>query len=183
VAVNLAPVLGTFKSRMSYDTVDVTVDAPDRQYAKRCALQEGLSSLVGLIMPTSGCPILDKLRPMAASHLPFSSTRETIHRALASYVLAQFVRLRRQQPADWQLKNLTRTYEDIRIVNEAFAARVRDLPSEDAGINAVVRLDAFADMITFTLANDWWRDLESLFEPLNATQNTQSPCKATSVQS
>ena len=47
-------------------------------------------SLIGIYMVTSGCPIMDKLRPMARFHLPFASTEETIYRAISTYLLGQY---------------------------------------------------------------------------------------------
>lgn len=163
-AVNLSGLLDRFFVRTSTEVVDVTVTVNDRAIRKRCALQEGLSSLVGLVMASSGCPILDHLRPMVDSHLPFADGHETTYRAVSTYLVAQFIRSRAGLPADWTLDGLARMYGDVHIVNNAFVARFKSMRLKDASINAVVRLDALADIISFTLSHDWWEEIDSLFE-------------------
>jgi len=164
VAVNLVPVLGAFANRMSYEEVDVAVLAESRTLSKHCSLQEGVGSLVGLVMATSGCPILDRLRPMVYTHLPFADTEETTYRAIATYVMAQWVRRKQGKPADWDLEQLARTYEEIHTINKAFAKRIRSMSSLDADVNAVVRLDVFADFIGFMIKQEWWDKIAALFD-------------------
>jgi len=79
VAVNLVPVGEAFRDRVSHDEVDIVVRTEARAYHNSCALQEVIASLMGLIMATSGCPHLDKLRPMVFTHLPFSTKGETTY--------------------------------------------------------------------------------------------------------
>ncbi|MCP4591330.1 MAG: hypothetical protein GY842_11320 [bacterium] len=171
VAVNLAPVVIAFTDCVSFAEVEVSVQTEDRTYVNRCALQAGVSSLMGLIMPTSGCPHLDKLRPMVFTHLPFSTPDQTTFRAVSMYLLAQFFRQRRGQTPDWELKELSRTYDEVRRVNRAFAKRLASIHAEDANINAIVRLDNQADITAFSITESWWDDIEPAFQPyLSAPQ-------------
>ena len=186
VARNLAPVSEAFCDRLSHDKVEVVVRTEARAYQKTCALQEAVSSLIGLIMPTSGCPRLDKLRPMVFTHLPFSTPEQTTYRAVSMYLLAQFFRQRHGKTPDWELKELSQAYDDIRVVNMAFAERLRSIQQKDASINAIVRLDSQASITSFSIAEQWWEDIEHIFrsylvdEP-NGAQHQRRQRKATPV--
>ncbi len=83
VAVSLSKIVDAFKDATSFDTVSVVVETPERSYMKHATLQKGISSLVGVVMATSGCPVMDKLRPMARFHLPFATQLETFYRVLS----------------------------------------------------------------------------------------------------
>jgi len=165
VAKNLVPIAQAFQNCMSYDPVEVTVHTEARMYHNTCSLQEGISSLMGLIMATSGCPHLDRLRPMVFTHLPFATLRETTYRAVSMYLLAQFFRQRCSKTPDWELKELSRIYEDIRGVNMAFAKRLASIQEKDANRNAIVRLDTFARTTAFSIDEQWWEDIENIFRP------------------
>ncbi|MFI5346464.1 MAG: DUF6901 family protein [Elusimicrobiota bacterium] len=143
VARNLAPVIDRFVDHISFEEVDVVVSVPAREYRKRTSLQKGIGAIFGLIMATSGCPHLDKLRPMAFSHLPFAELAETRYRAIAMYLTAQYVRARKGLPPDWDLKGLERVYEDIGQLNRDFVDRLRTVAMQDANFNAIVGLDCF----------------------------------------
>jgi len=175
VARNLVPMIEAFHDRMSYDEVEVTVHGEARMYRKSCSLQEGVSSLMGLIMATSGCPHLDKLRPMVFTHLPFATSEQTTYRAVSMYLLAQFFRQRRGKTPDWELKELSRTYEDIHVVNRAFAKRLASIQEKDANRNAIVKLDSFARITSFSIAEQWWEDIENIFRPYLADTLTEVP--------
>jgi hypothetical protein len=165
VARNLVSVNNAFRHRVSFVEVDIVVCAAERTYVKTCALQEAASSLMGLIMATSGCPHLDKLRPMVYTHLPFSTSAQTTYRAVSMYLLAQFFRERRGLPADWKLHGLARTYEDIHTVNRAFAHRLASIQGKDANLNAIVGLDTHAGMTSFSITDEEWDELEAAFHP------------------
>ena len=165
VARNLVPVNDAFCDRVSFEKVNVAVETDSRTYQKCCSLQEAVSSLMGLIMATSGCPHLDKLRPMVYTHLPFSSAEQTTYRAVSMYLMAQFFKARRGQTPDWELTDLTRAYDDIHKVNRAFTQRLRKIQSKDANLNAIVKLDAQADIAAFSISRAQWEELECVFEP------------------
>jgi hypothetical protein len=143
VARNLAPVISRFVDRISFEEVDVAVATAAREYRKRIPLQKGISAIFGLIMATSGCPVLDKLRPMAYSHLPLADLGETRYRAISMYLTAQYLRARKGLSADWEMKGLGRIYDDIGLVNRDFINRLRSIDMQDANFNAVVSLDCF----------------------------------------
>ncbi len=172
-AAALVPASDAFGDRVSYEQVEVVIGTPHRTYQKVCTLQEAVCSLMGLLMATCGCPVMDKLRPMAFVHLPFSTMEQTTYRAVSMYLLAQYFRKRRGMEPDWELKSLARTYEEIRKVNMAFADRLRSIQGKDANLNAIAQLDNHADMAEFSIKSEWWEEIEGAFyayldEPLFA---------------
>jgi hypothetical protein len=164
IAVNIADIIDYFSSFVSYEPVDVIVAAQERKYTKRVTLQHGVSSLIGIYMVTSGCPILEKLKPMVRFHLPFATIEETKYRAISMYLLAQYFLYQRGDQPDWDLKKLAEAYENIRVVNESFCKRLRTIEGKDATLNAVVVLDIFADSVNFSIDSRMVDDLDYLFK-------------------
>jgi len=106
VAVNLSTVVQTFQAFDSFEPVHVSVETKERTYSKETSLQKSLSSIIGVYMVTSDCPIMDKLRPMSQFHLPFASSMETFYRSVSMYLTAQFFLMRQGKEPDWDLKKL-----------------------------------------------------------------------------
>jgi hypothetical protein len=163
VAVNLIEVIEAFRHRLSTEESEIVIRHESREYRRGAPVQYGVSSLMGLLMVTSGCPILDKLRPMVATHLPFATIEETTYRAVSMYLLAQFFRQQRGQKADWKLRDLVRLCEDISKVNQAFAKRVLSINPQDASLNAIANLDCFSTVTALSIVRDNLKNLESLF--------------------
>jgi hypothetical protein len=163
VAVNLVDVIEAFRHRLSTELCEIVIRHESREYRRRAPVQYGVSSLMGLYMVTSGCPILDKLRPMAATHLPFATVEETTYRVVSMYLLAQFLRQQRGQEPDWPLQNLVRLCEEIGRVNRAFARRVLSISPRDASLNAIAGLDCFSTVTALSIERDNLKDLEALF--------------------
>ncbi|MBI4350308.1 MAG: hypothetical protein HY550_02610 [Elusimicrobia bacterium] len=151
IAVNLAEVTQMFSDRASTETVDARVVSREREYFKRTSLQSVLSSVIGLYMVTSGCPVMNILKPMARHHLPFSSMDETIYRSMSSYLLQQYFRKRLGMEPDWDFKKLSKAYENIGVLNQAIVSRLSKTYIKDANNNAVIILDVFAKMVTLTI--------------------------------
>lgn len=163
VAANLAGVIARFAQILSFEETTVTIETEERTYSHRVPIQHALGSLVGIYMVTSGCPILDRLRPMVATHLPFATRRETTYRVLSMYLLAQFFAQRRGRQPDWSMRDLVRLYENIEVVNQGFARRISGLGLKDAVVNAVVCLNSFAQWAHLLLSEDMLEDIEVLF--------------------
>lgn len=89
IAFNLTDVVKIFAKYKSHEEVDVHIISPTREYRQRVPIAEGLSSLLGMYMVTSGCPVMDLLRPMVYTHLPFATANETMYRAISMYLMAQ----------------------------------------------------------------------------------------------
>lgn len=151
VAANLARVTRDFSDKASTEMVDARVESQERTYSKKTSLQTALSSLIGLYMATSGCPVMRLLKPMARYHLPFATLQETVHRSVSSYLLRQYLRRRRGEEPDWDLKKLNAAYKEIEKLNAAMTDRVRSASKLDANYNAVIILDAFAKMVPWNI--------------------------------
>lgn len=164
VAKNVVDVIDFLKDLFSFAKVDMTIRTARRDYSQRVPVQAAAGSLMGIYMTTSGCPILDKLRPMVATHLPFASTKETVYRALSMYLLAQYMLYKRGETPDWDMNHLSEIYEEINTVNGSFCKRLKQIKNiEDAAMNAVVKLDCFAISVGFALGEEMLADLEPLF--------------------
>lgn len=165
VAVRVAPLVDAFKDSISYQEAEVTVEAPGRLYRKRSTMQIGVSGLFGLVMATSGCPVLDKLRPMVFTHLPFPSLQETMYRSMSMYLLGQFFVGKKGGTPDWSLDGLAAIYAAVGKVNAHIAERLRPLVQKDATVNAVINLDCFATFTKSAIDKSSMAWLERLFKP------------------
>ncbi len=151
IAVNLIDVINEFNNVPSYEKVKIEVLSNERGYFKNTDIQSGVSSMLGILMVTSGCPIMGKLKPMVRFHLPFASLEETEFKVFSMYLLAQFMRKIYGKEPDWEFKKLVKIYDDIKVLNQNVAAQIADLESKDASINSVVVLNNFADVVTFNI--------------------------------
>jgi hypothetical protein len=163
VALNVLAPVSFFRDSLSYEKADVFIASEDRRYMKHTTIQEGLSSLVGLCMATSGCPHLDFLRPMVRFHLPFATSEETMYRAITMYLYAQHIRMKQGDRPDWELKDLDVIYENIRTLNKSFVDRLRSTQIKDATLNALVNLDCFAISVKFSLNFNMLDDVSNYF--------------------
>lgn len=152
VAVNLAEITRLFSDKASTMVVDTRVISKQREYFKRGSLQSALSSIIGICMPTSGCKVLELLKPMSRHHLPFASLEETVFRSVSSYLLLQYLRKRKGLAPDWELEKLQKSYKDIEALNSAMTDRIRKASEKDANYNAVIILDAFAKMVPWSIS-------------------------------
>lgn len=163
VATGLTEVIEFFKTQWSSDTVDIEIRTEARTYLKRAPLAMGVSALFGLHMATAGCPILDRLKPMTRTHVPFATIYETMSKHFAVYMLAQFFRARKGKTPDWEMKDFVKHVEAVRTVNKAFVQRLYAVCSKDANLNAIVHLDCFADSAAFVVQKKGLDELEKAF--------------------
>jgi len=162
VAVSLSALVETFKDAISFEHTTVRVKTEERAYEKETTLHKGLSSIIGIYMVTSNCPVMDQLRPMVRFHLPFASMDETIYRAVAMYLVAQYFRMRKGKTPDWELKRLSEIYRDVATVNTGMAERLRHASTEDANVNAITSLSTQGGMVPMYL-EDSLDEMEHLF--------------------
>lgn len=151
VATRIHGLVEAFAENKSTERVQVTVEASERHYYNDCDLQVGINSLMGLMMATSGCPVLQELKAMASFHIPFCSTRETLHRTVGSYLTKQyFVQLQGGEP-DWELQQLKALYQVLEALNQDFSKRIQDSSSSDAVSNAVIMFFATSVVLVTSL--------------------------------
>lgn len=162
VAENLVEVVAFARDRASFEEVEAEVETNGRFYRRRGALQEALSSLMGIITTTSGCPILSKLRPLVATHLPFMSSDESTFRTVSSYLLAQYFAARDGRAPDWGLEGLVRYLEEAKKANAGLCLRLRSTGVRDAALNALSILNAQGEIASLSIVHDdlaRWRRL------------------------
>ncbi|QEY62346.1 hypothetical protein FXN65_09790 [Metapseudomonas lalkuanensis] len=150
-AVDLHRVIEDFQGLPAFKKVQVLVRTPDREYAKVVGLEEGLRALLGVIMATSACPVLGKLKPMAQQHLPFASNQEFILRAVSLYLARQYFNFREGRHADWELKGLVRLFQQLQLVNQAFWQRIHDTCEGDSNLKAFLTFFSMASSMTYSL--------------------------------
>lgn len=163
-AVDSLQILDRFKDVFSYETATVTVRTPERSFMKHTDLQTALQSLIGLIMATSGCPILRQLKAMAHHHLPFSSTSETLYRTVSNHLLKSYLARRQGAPleGDDEIQSLLALYTELLTVNGAFVKRITKAAEKDANLNAVVLLFTISALVQVSL-EDGLEDLALLY--------------------
>ena len=170
VALNLVPAIAHFDQFMSFDRIDVRVSNTERHVVQSTSAQEGLSSLMGLLIAGSSCPYTHFFKPMARFHLPLASKDETMWRAAATYLLARYFTQDGLVPADMQLDGLVKIYHDIARMNDAMVQRLRAATSKDSAVNALVHLDVFAKFLVSPLEESLTQ-LRSIFEPFLVSIN------------
>lgn len=154
IAANLSEVVETFGGRVSWERVDVDVQTQGRTHYKGGSLQEGLSSLMGIYAVTSGCPVLDRLRPMVATHVPFMTSEESTYRVISMYLTTQYYVVGRGGSADWKLEGLVGFLEQIRLANQGLTERFLAIGLKDACSNALSTLSARAELTGMAIVED-----------------------------
>lgn len=153
VAINLSSIVEPFNDTISYEAATVEVETADRKYSKETSVQTGLSSIIGISMATSNCPVMDELRPMTRFHLPFASTEETLYRAVSYYLTRQYFVAENGGAPDWNLSGLMRIYNKVSTVNLGISKRISQASKKDANINALIILHSYGDSIPFFVEN------------------------------
>lgn len=162
IARNLDQVVEDSKSTLSTERAVVTVETSERTYSKECPSADGLRSLFGLLMASSGCPHLDWLRPLARFHLPFSDTEETLFRVLSLQLLEEFIQNDGTLPGSECAKMIEKRYQEVEKVNHQFVNRIRSYCKADADKNAIAALDVFVQLFGLHFQNDF-QSLRKLF--------------------
>ncbi len=140
-----------FANLVSYDQLRVVVETEERAVSANLSAQQGLASLIGLIMASSGCPRTAVFRPMARFHLPFSSETETAYRVAAMYLMARHFAAEEGAQPEPGLGGLARVYEGLHQVNKGMAQRLRAASRQDAIVNAIVLLDVLVTLVPIAI--------------------------------
>lgn len=164
LALRLLPLIQRMGDVTSIDNVKVAVSLDDRIVTRSATAQEGISSLMGIITATSGCPHTVFFKPMARFHLPFANTEETFYRAASMYMLGQYYRWQAGRSVDLELEGLLDFYSQVSQVNKGIADRMRAERREDGTVNAIVLLDMFVKSMPMLL-KETLEELKPLFEP------------------
>ena len=148
-AADLASVVERFSALASIESVDVRVLRSQFELQKHTDTQTALSALMGLILATSGCPILNRMRPLAHMHLPFPEETEVVYRIISMHVFECFL-----EGTTPNLKILEGFFADVEKLNLAFAQRIKRAIQCDASINALVLLHARSLMASLSIEDN-----------------------------
>jgi hypothetical protein len=159
-ALHMAPAVELLKELVSFDTVGVTVTQSERTVHAETSAQQALSSVLGLIMASSGCPWTDRLRPMARFHLPFASEAETVYRSVCMFLLARYLKSADDSSGFAQLEDL---YENLHIVNRDMSRRLGAATRTDPARNAMALLDSYTTLLPAALESQL-TELKPLFD-------------------
>lgn len=164
IAVNISELVTAFKDIVSHEACSVSCITTERVVSKNTLVQDGLSSIMGIIMATSGCPTMDILKPMARFHLPFATVDEAMFRSVSVYLLRQYFTHQQGGTSDFFLKNVKSYYHEIEKVNNGILNRIKHASRLDADRNAIVILNALAQILHMEIEDDF-RSLRTLFFP------------------
>jgi hypothetical protein len=170
LALELVAMNTQFSNLVSYEKVHVEVVTDERTILKDTTAQKAISSLMGLIIPCSGCPHTRFLKPMARFHLPLATEQETIYRASSMYLLAQYFLKKSGKEADLDLCGLNDIYENLQEINIYCAKRLSNASPSDSTINSVVLLDMFAKTVLYGIKESL-EELQYLFQPFLSESN------------
>jgi len=159
-AVQMAPVVEALKALVSFDSVCVTVSQCERTIYAEISAQQALSSVLGLIMATAGCPWTDRLRPMARFHLPFASETETLYRSVCMFLLARELAGEGNTEGFAALEAL---YDNLHVVNRDMSRRLGAATRSDPARNAIALLDTFTSLLPMALDSSL-QELAPLFD-------------------
>ena len=151
LAANLSRIVDKFERLVSYDEIHIDVTTDQRLISQYTTAQNGISSIMGLMMATSGCPHTSFFRSMGHFHLPLSNEEETIYRVTGSYLLAQYFLKKDGLDADFELEGLKKIYKNMQILNAAVADRLRSATESDSFLNAITILDSFAQTVPMVI--------------------------------
>ena len=151
---------------LSYDEVHAQVEFKSRIISSDITMQRALSSLLGLIIPTSGCPHTKYFRPMSRYHQPFADTDEIIYRATTMFLLAQYFIHKKSGCIPTDFSRLEMIYNNIHIVNAQICKRLREFCENDSPLNAITILDMLTVSIQSALKHDLDK-FESYFSAFN----------------
>lgn len=163
IAANIVDLIEAFRDSISYEEVHVRVETEPRIYEKETSLQRGLAALMGIFMVTSGCPIMNRLRPMVDSHLPFATPDESMYRFLTSYLLGQYFVAKNGGTPDWEYRGFLQLLEEVRQVDIGFSRRLQELRIRDASLNALIILNLFGEMAEMAVTGDEMARMERIY--------------------
>ena len=163
LAANLVHIINHLDNFFSYQQIRVKVVMENRTITQDTTIQKGLSSLMGLVIATSGCPHTTFFKSMARFHLPLADEEETICRVTSMYLLEQYFLKNEGKPAHFNLKGLMELYDNMHIINTTIAKRLRAASKTDSAVNAIVLLDVFTCLLPLSIET-YLQEIRHLFD-------------------
>lgn len=170
IANILHHIIGQLESQTSYEEVSVEVDTPNRKIISKSKtkMQGAIASLLGLLIPSSGCPHTKFFRPMARFHLPFSDGHETVYRVFSMFLLDQYFK-KKSKMIDIDFNKLNEAYKNISIVDKHICKRLREVTDKDASLNALNILYTTSSTIRLAKRREFI-ELQKLFKASSVSQ-------------
>jgi hypothetical protein len=151
VALQLHDIVQRFHETRSIDEIELVVVTEQRTVTKVTALQNAISSLLGLVFPISGCPKTAGMKPLARFHVPMASEEETVFNVSGMFLLAQYFLNNKSKSGVFSFDGLISIYEDLHILNKAVASRLQAVTSSDSVKNAITLLDMYSSLVPMLL--------------------------------
>ena len=151
IAVNITELVDRFKDILSHKDCMVVCETQDRTYSKRTSAMDGLTSIFGIVMATSNCPVMNFLKPMARFHLPFSSVEETTARSTSLFLLGQYFQYKKGKVNTFDFDQLEKSYARVQLVNEGLLERIQSLGNQDADKNAIITLHSLSQFLSMEM--------------------------------
>jgi hypothetical protein len=166
MAVHYVNLLPKFMNLLSHEELDVSIYTTQRIIFNKVRAQKAVSSLLGLINATCGCPHTTFFRPMARFHLPFADSYETTYRVASMYLLTQYFLKMKGKAADIEFDGLKQLYTNIQMIDQGMIDRLRlvVVMHKDVFSHALTDLYALAKIIPITIEGSL-ELIEHLFDP------------------
>jgi len=148
IAVNITDLVDVFKNILSHENCMVTCETIDRTYSKKTSAMEALTSVFGIVMATSNCPVMNFLKPMARFHLPFATVEETTVRTTSFFLLSQYFDYKKGLVKQFDFDTLEKRYAKVQKVNEGLLKRIQSLGNMDSDKNAIITLHSISQFLS-----------------------------------
>jgi hypothetical protein len=174
LSVSIADIVNRFDDIISFEQIHLDVITHERVISQDMSAQRGLSSLLGLVIATSGCPHTAFFKPMARFHLPLANKEETLYRATSMYLLAQYFLKKNGGNGRLELEGLSQIYNDLQVLNTAVSQRLKSVTKTDVSLNAIIILDVYTNTLPRSIEKSL-KEIEYLF---SAFFNRKQPADA-----
>ena len=170
-AIRLHDLVERFHNTSSIDQVEMAIVTEERKVIQKADLQRAIASMLELILPASGCPKTDHMRPLARFHLPLASEEENIFRITGMYLLGQYFRSISSQGGRIEFKGLIDLYAELAIMNKALASRLQNATRSDSVKNAITLLDMYSTLVPLLL-EDQLAEMRGFFKAFLPEENS-----------
>ncbi len=174
-ALDMQPIVEDFRALPGVKKVEVKVITKEREYRKVTGLEEGLRSLMGLVMANSACPILSNLKPMAFTHLPFATQEEFIVRSVGTYLLRQYYQSQVGEKPDWELDGLIALNRELQLVNQAMWQRVHSACEGDSNLKALLSFFTLSSSVSYSLESQLLKVKPAFMSETERLQSFEMP--------
>lgn len=151
MAVQLHRIVGRLHDTRSIDEVTLEVITEQRKVSQTLPLQNALGSMLGLVLPISGCPRTAGMKPLARFHVPLASEEETVFSVAGMYLLAQYFVNVKNKNGVLSFDGLIHAYNELHIVNKYVASRLQAVTSSDSVKNAITLVDMYSSLMPMLL--------------------------------